>query len=166
MLLVKPFVAEEFEQATSFFLDFFQKRKKGRVRVVEAPRLSSVIADTHAHLEMLHQPALNLARCAFWNVRFICSITDPVEDSKTTLTHLSRWQEQARSLLLNHGLEAYVCQVPHVRVAMGCHPHNAKDYTPTVEDELLAGAQESSRLRYWRSGTRLSLRFFTSPGSA
>lgn len=133
----QTFVAEEFEQATSFFLDYFQKRKKGRVRVVEAPRLSSAIADTHAHLEMLHQPALNLARCAFWNVRFICSITDPVEDSKTTLTHLSLWQEQARSLLLNHGLEAYAYQVPHVRVAMGCHPHNAKDYTPAVEDELL-----------------------------
>ncbi len=133
----QTFTLEEYEQEHEFSLDFLQKRKKGKVRVVEAPRFTVPIADTHAHLEMLHAPAHNLARCAWYGVRFICAMTDPVTDALTTLENLDAWKQLAQKLLVAHGLEGYVQAIPDIRMAMGCHPHNAKDYTPRVEREML-----------------------------
>ena len=139
----QTFASIDDEQAIDFSLDFLQKRKKGKVRVVEPPSLAMPIADTHAHLEMLRHPAFNLARCAFYGVGFICSITDPVEDATTTLENLDAWKEQAHQLLLDHDLAPYAALLPDIRVAMGCHPHNAKDYTPQVERELVQALKHS-----------------------
>ncbi len=133
----QTFLHQDYEQTCDFTLDFLQKRKKGKVRVVEAPHFTVPIADTHAHLEMLHSPAHNLARCAWHGVRFICAMTDPVTDALTTLKNLEPWKQQAQKLLVAHGLENYVQAIPDIRLAMGCHPHNAKDYTPHVEREML-----------------------------
>ena len=41
---------------------FRQKRKHGVWREVEAPVIEGPVADTHAHLQMLRDPALELAR--------------------------------------------------------------------------------------------------------
>ena len=133
----QTFLAEEHDQLADFSLDFLQKRKKGKVRVVEAPTFAYPIADTHAHLEMLSNPVASLARCACYGLRFICSITDPVEDMKTTLACVEQWKSDAQNLLTRHGLEEFSSGVPHIRVAMGCHPHNAKDYTKSLEDEFV-----------------------------
>ncbi len=116
---------------------FYQKRKKGKYRQVEPPHLAGVVADTHAHLDMLDNPAWNLARCAYYGVDFVCSMCDPVEDGSTTYNHLEAWQQEAARLLQEAGFKPQDYHLPSLRVAIGCHPHNAKDYTPEVEALLL-----------------------------
>ena len=51
---------------------FLQRRKKGKFRAVDVPTLWNAdsytfpapVADAHAHLQMLQNPAARLARCA------------------------------------------------------------------------------------------------------
>lgn len=124
----------------AFTTAFLQRRKKGKFREVEAPSVVSLgapIADTHAHLQMLQNPAARLARCALYGVRFVCAMTDPVEDTDRTYTMIEQWQDEARSLLKHAGLEAYVERIPEIRIAIGCHPHNAKYYDESLEENLI-----------------------------
>lgn len=85
------------EGAFSCFL--FQKRKHHKYREVVAPVLPGLVADTHAHLEMLKNPAAELAKCAYHNVRFVCAMCDPAEDSHTTFDNLETWQQDAQDIL-------------------------------------------------------------------
>lgn len=124
----------------AFTTAFLQRRKKGKFREVEAPSVVSLgapIADTHAHLQMLQNPAARLARCALYGVRFVCAMTDPVEDTDRTYTMIEQWQDEARLLLKHAGLEAYVERIPEIRIAIGCHPHNAKYYDEALEENLI-----------------------------
>ena len=124
----------------AFTTAFLQRRKKGKFREVEAPSVVSLgapIADTHAHLQMLQNPAARLARCALYGVRFVCAMTDPVEDTDRTYTMIEQWQDEARLLLKHAGLEAYVERIPEIRIAIGCHPHNAKYYDEPLEENLI-----------------------------
>ncbi len=64
---------------------WFRKKPKKHGRewpLVDAPKFSreTLIADTHAHLNCLTNPALSIAQAAFWNVSFIESMTDPLSD--------------------------------------------------------------------------------------
>lgn len=104
---------------------------------MEAPVLGASVADTHAHLDMLKDPAANLARCACHGVTFVCAMCDPVEDSTTTYDRLEIWRSDAEALLREGGYAESISRVPRLRVAIGCHPHNAKDYTDEVENVLL-----------------------------
>ena len=74
---------------------FRQKRKHGRYRVVDAPQLEGPVADTHAHLQLLNDPALALARCAAHGVGFLCTITDVYEDGPVTYDRLDAWRHEA-----------------------------------------------------------------------
>ena len=118
---------------------FRQKRKHGKFREVEAPVLEAPVADTHAHLQLLSDPALSLARCAAHGVGFICTIVDAHEDGPATFERLDAWRAEAAALA--PGLEgaprkADERAVPHVRIATGCHPHNAKHYDVALEARL------------------------------
>ena len=125
---------------------FRQKRKHGKYRVVEPPALEALMADTHAHLQLLPDPALALARCAVHGVGFVCTIVDAFEDGATTFERLDAWREEAAALAstLEGAPEAAGavasgtagCAVPHVRIATGCHPHNAKHYDDALEARL------------------------------
>lgn len=122
-------------------LTFSQKRKKGKLRQLQpeaVPQLAGPLVDTHAHLEMLQNPPARLARCAYHGIKFICVMTDPAEDPNTTFDMLETWSDQAKELLRKAGLEEYADRIPHMRIASGVHPHNAKKYTPEVEDALLS----------------------------
>lgn len=116
---------------------FWQRRKKGKFREVEPPILGSPVADTHAHLEMLDHPGLHLARCAYHGVGFICAMTDPSEDPDTTFEKLETWQEEAKAFLQKVGQDDYIKRLPHIRIATGVHPHNAKDYDDEIEALLI-----------------------------
>ena len=62
--------------------EYFRKKpkKSGREwRIVDAPEMFVPIADTHAHLQMLADPALAIARSAVHKVRFIETMVDPAE---------------------------------------------------------------------------------------
>ena len=114
------------------FMDYLFRDIKGRE--VSAPRLSCPVADTHAHLDMLHYPALALARCAAHGVDFVVTVVDPTEDPDYTYQNLKDWEQQARGLLDEWQLQA---QVPRIRVIIGCHPHNAGKFAPEVEQLLI-----------------------------
>jgi TatD DNase family protein len=103
-------------------------------RVVDAPALDTPVADTHVHLDMLHHPALALARCAAHGVDFLVTVVDPTEDPAYTYKNLGEWERTARDLL--DGWNRHV-PVPRVRVIAGCHPHNAKRFTREIEQILI-----------------------------
>lgn len=127
------------QPASSLLFDpnFYQKRKKGKLRLISAPVLEAPVADTHAHLEMLENPAANLARCAVHGVTFVCAMCDPAEDANATFGSLESWREDALRILRESGFGHYAHRVPRLRIAMGVHPHNAKDYTPECRETLL-----------------------------
>lgn len=129
------------EKTEPIFYDaaFRQKRKKGKFRIVEppVPKLEAPVADTHAHLAMLSDASLALARSAAHGVYFICCIADVCEEtSEETYGKLENWQHAANGILHDFALSEQR-PVPHVRVAIGCHPHNAKFYDNDAEERLL-----------------------------
>ncbi len=52
------------------------------------------IADTHAHLDMLEDPAAALARAALAGVSFVATVADPSEDASRTYESLDGWLAQ------------------------------------------------------------------------
>ena len=103
-------------------------------REVAAPDLGGPVADTHAHLDMLDDPGLALANAARAGVTFVATVADPSEDASRTYTELPDWFARAREALDSIGLSE--TPLPHVRVILGVHPHNAKDLNAQVEGEL------------------------------
>lgn len=115
---------------------FRQKRKKGKYRLVDAPQLEGSVADTHAHVQLLPDPALTFARCAAHDVSFVCTIVDVYEDGAAAFEHLDEWLEAGKGIACEWALGDV--SVPHVRIATGCHPHNAKHYDDDLEALLCA----------------------------
>jgi TatD DNase family protein len=110
-------------------------------RDVPAPDLGGApAADTHAHLDMLEDPTLALARAALAGVSFVATVADPTEDAWRTFDELPAWLAGARDLLREAGSEV---EPPHVRVILGAHPHNAKDFDAEAEVELLRLAEDT-----------------------
>ena len=99
---------------------FYQRRKHDKWRAVEPPALEGPVADSHAHIHMLPDPAWELARCAANGVDFVCTITDPSEDGTRPFDELDSWREGA-------GTDV------DARIAVGVHPHNAKLYDEGVD---------------------------------
>lgn len=116
---------------------FYQKRKKEHIRFVEPPQLPGPVADTHAHLDMLDDPARALARSAYHGIGFICTIMDVQEDARTTFEELPQWLEGARLLYERYDLGDFDAAKPRIRAAIGCHPHNAKYYDDALEARLV-----------------------------
>jgi len=113
-------------------------------REVLAPSFGGTpVADTHAHLDMLDDPALALARAALAGVAFVATIADPSEDAARTYASLSEWLDKAREMLAAVDLTGPSPELPSVRVVVGVHPHNAKDLTPQVEGELIRLASDA-----------------------
>ena len=112
---------------------FYQRRKHDKWREVPAPEpaLEAPIADSHAHIHMLPDPAWELVRCAANGVGFVCEITDPSEDGSRPFEELDSWEEQASRQLDGSASPTYV------RIAVGVHPHNAKLYDESVEAALV-----------------------------
>lgn len=79
----------------------FRKHKKSGWTVEESPNplLEHPVADTHAHIHMLANPALSLARCAVHNVDFLCEIVDPAEDGRLPYERMDAWRAEALRML-------------------------------------------------------------------
>lgn len=93
-----------------------------------------VLADTHAHLDMLEDPGLVLATAAVCGVRFVATVADVTEDARRTYQELESWRERARELLAETGRTEV--RPPRVRIIVGAHPHNAKDFGREAEAEM------------------------------
>ncbi len=133
-------MADEEQHAEPVFRDalFRQKRKHGKFRPVEAPQLEAAVADTHTHLQLLPDPVLALARCAVHGVGFACTIADAFEDGSATFDQLDAWRARAADVAREIAPDApdAAFTVPRVRIATGCHPHNAKHYDDALEMRL------------------------------
>lgn len=107
---------------------FYQRKKHDKWLEVAPPEpaLEAPVADSHAHVHSLPDPAWELVRCAANGVRFVCEICDPSEDELNVPEDVRRWQ-------------AVPCdfELPMVRISAGVHPHNAKLYDEEVEKLLL-----------------------------
>lgn len=104
-------------------------------RAVSAPDFGGVpLADTHAHLDMLEDPALALARAAAAGVRFIATVADVTEDAWRTFDELASWQANAAEMLAAASLGDL--ELPRVRVVLGAHPHNAKSWDDEAREEF------------------------------
>ncbi len=157
------------EELQPVFADalFRQKRKKGRFRLVEPALIGAGAVDTHAHVQLLADPALEFARAGLWGVEFVCDIIDVAEDDPAVFDSFAGWYEEARRLmpqlaaasaaLLASGgdavthlpagadasafalpADAAARPLPHLRLAAGVHPHNAKLYDDAMEQRLLS----------------------------
>jgi TatD DNase family protein len=105
----------------------------GDDRPVELPSIGRV-ADTHAHLDMLDDPAAALARAARAGVTFVATVADVTEDAGRTFRQLEEWLAGAGALLGD--AVAPGPELPSVRIIVGCHPHNASDFDAEAEDLL------------------------------
>jgi len=76
---------------------FYQRRKHDKWRVVAPPdpSLEGPVADSHAHVHSLPDPAWELVRCAANNVKFVCEICDPSEDTLDIPDDVRKWQAVA-----------------------------------------------------------------------
>ena len=63
------------------------------------PALEAPVADSHAHIHMLPDPAWELARCAANGVDFVCEICDPSEDGTRPFDEMAKWQGQSDDYL-------------------------------------------------------------------
>ena len=104
-------------------------------RPTELPRLGALTADTHAHLEMLDDPAGAIERAAMAGVGFIVTVVDVTETPEGTFGLLDSWIEDARRRLEEWELP-YV-RIPDVRIILGAHPHNAKNFDSGAEARML-----------------------------
>jgi TatD DNase family protein len=101
---------------------------------VEVPRLGAKTADTHAHLDMLDDPAGALERAAVAGVMFIATVADVTEAPLGTFDALGSWVTEAQERMDLWGVSHP--ETPEMRIVVGVHPHNAKGYTPEVADTL------------------------------
>jgi TatD DNase family protein len=115
-------------------------KKHGREgKIVEAPSFGAPVADTHAHLPMLPDAGLALARAAVHGISFIECFADLLDGYIDAIDKLPVWEARANDLLAdwqNDGKVAVDIKLPQVRFAIGVHPHNAKDYTSETEAQL------------------------------
>jgi len=110
-------------------------------RPTELPRLGALIADTHAHLEMLDDPAGAIERAAMAGVGFIVTVVDVTETPEGTFDLLDSWIDDARTRLEEWELP-YV-RIPDVRIILGAHPHNAKNFDAAAEARMLELSADS-----------------------
>jgi TatD DNase family protein len=110
-------------------------------RPVALPYLDgALVADTHAHLDMLDDPARALARATLAGVGFVATVADVTEDARRTYRELPEWIEHARALLVAAGHPELA--PPRVRVILGAHPHNARLWDRHAEKEFLSLAAD------------------------
>ena len=116
----------------------FRTKKKHKVIDVDPPQsaLEAPVADSHVHLAMLRDPGISVARAAVWGVDFICCMADPASAAHVVYAQIDSWFAQAGAHLKRWG--AADVAAPAYRIACGVHPHEARHYTPEMEERLLA----------------------------
>lgn len=132
---------------------FYQRRKHDNWCAVPIPEpaLEGPVADSHAHVHNLPDPAWELVRCAANGVRFVCEICDPSEDKLALPDDVRAWRKSACAILgetqgakmaspySDEGIAMPDEKgLPEMRIAAGVHPHNASLYDEEVEKRLMA----------------------------
>lgn len=122
--------------------EYFRRKPKKHGRewpIVDAPETFVPVADTHAHLDMLPDPGLALARAGVHKVGFLEAMVDPANDV-STFENLDDWRLRGE-VLMRH-MSTRICgqghnSLPKTRIAVGVHPHEAKSFDDAMERKLL-----------------------------
>lgn len=134
---------QEHAQEDPVFEDeYFRKKPKKHGRewpIVNAPEMFVPVADTHAHLDMLPDPGLALARAAVHKVGFLETMVDPTSTIRT-FEELEDWRLRGE-VLMRH-MSTRICgqghnSLPITRIAVGVHPHESKSFDSEMEQLLL-----------------------------
>jgi len=120
----------------------------GSGKTVVLPRLGAPTADTHAHLDMIADPAGALARAARAGVTLVCTVVDLTEEPEFTFDGLAGWLARAAEVLDadcvalggDEDLGSPCLVPPEVRLILGVHPHNASAYDTAMHERLRAAA--------------------------
>lgn len=108
---------------------FYRFGKKGALKPVDPPVLNGSLADSHAHVQSLKEPALALARAALVGVEFLGVVGDVTDGTAAALASMPTWeaagQALATSMAKANGMDT-IPPVPKSRWVIGCHPHNAR----------------------------------------
>ena len=121
------------------------------------PDLGAPIADTHAHLDMLDDPARRArARGASRASSFIATVADLTEDASATFDELAGWLARRAAMLADWRDPSRGAR--EVRIIVGVHPHNAKGLRPEVDGELRRLRRRPRIVAHRRDRTRLPLR--------
>jgi TatD DNase family protein len=94
------------------------------------PDPGAPVADTHAHLDMLDDPSGALERASMARVGLVVTVVDATEAPEATFEALPGWIVEAARRLADW--EIPDTAPPEVRILIGVHPHNAKDFADTV----------------------------------
>ena len=127
--------------------DFYEKRKKGKFRLVQPPDTSFPVADTHCHFEMFEDPAWNFVRCAVHNVNFIACVLDSTDDGAQGMAKVEEAYLGSEALLELEASkqaeynntsdpEGAMPPTPRLRYIVGTHPHHAKKWDDAQEKNL------------------------------
>ena len=116
------------DSSTVMFMDSKFRNSKGKV--VDPPVLEGRIADTHCHLDMLDNPGLVLARCAYNNVMFLGTVVETSENPMNTYDLLADWLGEAVMHLDSWGSSGLL---PTCKVIAGCHPQLSANYTKETD---------------------------------
>jgi TatD DNase family protein len=114
----------------------------GSGKRIVLPDLGAPTADTHAHLDMLADPAGALARAARAGISMVCSVVDLTEEPEVTFDGLAGWIGEAGGVLGASEGETVGAEdpaglvPPEVRLILGVHPHNASRYDAVMHDRL------------------------------
>lgn len=102
------------------------------------------IADTHAHLDMLADPAMALARSAIAGLGLVITLVNVDEEPTNTAENLSSWLAEAQHMLDNYAEKSGTPRLlaPEVCIIVGTHPHDASTYTATTESRIRALAKD------------------------
>lgn len=92
--------------------------------------------DTHAHLDMLDDPAQALCNAARAGVTRICTIVNVLEEPENTFEHLEDWILDAQARLGADGT------VPKVKIIVGTHPHIAQRSDKATDDAIRTFAKD------------------------
>jgi TatD DNase family protein len=110
----------------------------GSGKQIVLPQLGAPTADTHAHLDMIADPAGALARAARARVTLVCAVVDLTEKPGVTFDGLADWREIADEELAGQPGGPFVA--PEVRLIVGVHPHNASAYDAAMQETLREAA--------------------------
>ncbi|MCL2746968.1 MAG: TatD family hydrolase [Coriobacteriia bacterium] len=134
----------------------YKGKKKLPVQVPIPDLQGAPLVETHAHLDMLEDPALALARAAHVGITTVLTLTDLSAQAELTYEMLDVWCEGAQMLLdarcADSGAEASRLEVdgaheasgqgianpvlPDTYIMVGVHPHNSRHYDSRIEKQL------------------------------
>lgn len=120
----------------------------------------ALIADTHAHLDMLEDPARALARSGLAGLGLVVTVTSVHEKARETVASIDDWRAGARILLDSEGFTEVA--VPRVLIMVGGHPQDASKLTDEhraqirelARDERVVGIGETGLDYYYETSPR------------